>query len=596
MAVRAHLDRVKICLVNEMEGVGPPDAQSGMMLGSDVARRAEGGAATRGAVLVLVDDGPAGSAATGGELRKRYGADYDVRSYRSEEALPALAGIGEPVAIILAGLDLGEMSGVELLARAGALHPTAKRALLAAWNEEGAPARILDAFALGQIDCHLPRPQTAPDEAFHQVVAELLAEWARAHATRPAMVRVVGDPSTPRCHEIRDLLERHDIPFRFLGSDADAGQALLAEVGAHASACPVVVLHDGTVLTDPTNVEAADAMGGSADLGGRTFDLVVVGAGPAGLGAAVYAASEGLRTLVVEREAIGGQAGTSSRIRNYLGFPRGVTGSDLASRAYTQALHFGALFHLMRDVVELRPGSRVHDLTLSDGEVVRARSVVVATGVTYRRVGVPSLERLVGRGVFYSPAVSEAPAMAGRPAFVVGGGNSAGQAAVHLARYASQVTLLVRRSSLAATMSDYLVKEIGATRNITVRFGTVAADGIGDHHLEGLILRDTATGATGRVEAHGLFVLIGGEPRTDWLPAEIERGPGRYVATGPDVTGAREPLGLETSAPGIFAAGDVRHRSVKRVASAAGEGAMVVAMVHEHLSRRSPEPAPRRAR
>ncbi|HEX2046591.1 MAG TPA: FAD-dependent oxidoreductase [Acidimicrobiales bacterium] len=544
------------------------------------------------AVVVLVDDDPQGSATTEGELRKRYGADYDVVSYRSPaEALRALPGLGRPVAVVLAALGMDEMSGVEFLARAGDLHPTAKRALLAGWNDEGARDRILDAFALGQIDCHLARPRAAPDEAFHQVVAELLAEWAKAHAARPAMVRIVGDPSSPRCHQMRDLLERHGIPFHFLASDAEAGQALLTQVGAEASAGPVVVLHDGRVLTDPSNEEAADALGGRADLGDHTFDQVVVGAGPAGLGAAVYAASEGLRTLVVEREAIGGQAGTTSRIRNYLGFPRGVAGSDLASRAYAQALHFGALFHIMREVVELRPGSPFHELTLSDGEVVRARSVVVATGVTYRRLDVESLERLVGRGVFYSPAVSEAPAMAGRPVVVVGGGNSAGQAAVHLARYASQVTVLVRGDALAASMSDYLVKEIAATRNITVRFRTVARSGTGEHHLEGLVLHDTATGASEHVEARGLFVLIGGEPRTDWLPAHIERGQGRYVATGPDVSAGGDRLALETSVPGIFAAGDVRHRSVKRVASAAGEGAMVVAMVHEHLSRPSPESA-----
>ncbi|HEX2117734.1 MAG TPA: FAD-dependent oxidoreductase, partial [Acidimicrobiales bacterium] len=397
------------------------------------------------AAVVLVDDDPARSATIEAELSKRYGDDYDVVVYGAPtEALRALPGLGRPVAVVLATLGLAEMSGAQFLARATDLYPTAKRALLAGWSDAGAQERILDAFALGQIDCHLPPPQSPPDEAFHQVVSELLAEWAKAHAARPAMVRIVGDPSSPRCHQMRDLLQRHSIPFRFLASHADDGQALLAEVGADPSACPVVVLRNGRVLTDPTNTEAADALGGSADLGDGTFDLVVVGAGPAGLGAAVYAASEGLHTLVVEREAIGGQAGTTSRIRNYLGFPRGVTGTDLASRAYEQALHFGARFHIMRDVVELRPGVPWHEMSLSDGQEVRARSVVIATGVTYRRLGVPSLERLVGRGVFYSPAVSEAPAMAGRPVYVVGAGNSAGQAAVHLARYASQVTLVVR--------------------------------------------------------------------------------------------------------------------------------------------------------
>ena len=438
---------------------------------------------------------------------------------------------------------------------------------------------------MGHADCHLMKPTDAPDEAFHQVVTEVLAEWSRTHSARRPRVRVIGERSSPRCHEIRDLLERHSVPFQFVNSDSDEGRAALARAGVAEDSAPVLALDDGRVLIDPTNIEAADSLGGGGELAETEFDLVVVGAGPAGLAAAVYAASEGLRTLVVEREAIGGQAGTTSRIRNYLGFPRGVSGSDLAARAFEQAVSFGTRFYLMREVSTLAPGPVRHRLTLSSDKEVEARAVVVATGVSYRRLGVPSLERLVGRGVFYGPAVSEAQAMEGRRVHVVGGGNSAGQAAVHLARYASEVTLLVRATSLDAGMSDYLAREIRSTHNIAVRFCAHAVRGVGDHHLEGLVVGDLVGGSTVEEPADGLFVLIGGSPRTDWLPDGIRRSPEGYVLTGPDVATGGERLLLETSVPGVFAAGDVRHGSIKRVASAAGEGAMVVAMVHQHLLR-----------
>jgi thioredoxin reductase (NADPH) len=535
---------------------------------------------TRPALLVVDDD-----TATENELRKRYGADYDVLAYRSvAEALAELPRVGAPVAVVLAQLWLPEMTGGELLARIQQLHPTAKRALLASWGDEPARVPILEAFALGHIDCHLPRPGPAPDEGFHQVVGELLAEWSDANAARHALVRVVGDQSAPRCVEMRDLLQRYSIPFAFFGAESAEGRQVLDDAGADASACPVMVLGDGRVLSDPTNLEAADALGGDAHITDDPYDVVVVGAGPAGLAAAVYGASEGLRTLVVEREAIGGQAGTTSRIRNYLGFPRGVSGSDLANRAFEQALHFGAQFHVMRESVRLEVGTPCHGVILSDGQEVKARAVVVATGVTYRRFGVPSVERLVGRGVFYSPAMSEAPAMASQPVFIVGGGNSAGQAAVHLARYASRVTLVARGGSLDAGMSDYLIREIEATRNITVRLEYEVTDALGEHQLEGLVLRSRLDGTTETVTARAMFVLIGGEPRTDWLPAEIERCPRGYVKTGADLSDV-DRMVLETSVQGVFAAGDVRHRSVKRVASAAGEGAMVIALVHERLAR-----------
>jgi thioredoxin reductase (NADPH) len=540
------------------------------------------------AAVVVVDDDPDALAPTEAELRNRYSADYDILAFTDpEEALTAIRALkadGRQMALVLADLWMPTMTGLRFLDLADDVFPTTKRALLVSWQDQTARGPILEAFAMGSIDCHLPKPTRSPDEAFHQVVTEGLAEWSKAHAVRRPLVRVIGDHGAPRCHEMRDLLERYSVPYRFLDASGADGQALLGELGVSGETKPVLALHDGRFLVDPTNQAAADALGGAADLTDRAFDVVVVGAGPAGLAAAVYAASEGLRTLVVEREAIGGQAGTTSRIRNYLGFPRGVTGSDLASRAYEQALHFGAHFHLMRESIRLRPGFPFHEVELSDGAEVSARAVVVATGVTYCRLEVPSLERLVGRGVFYSPSVSEAPAMADQPVFIVGGGNSAGQAAIHLARYAATVTLLIRGTSLVESMSDYLIREIRATANIDVRLRTEAVAGIGDHRLEGLVLRDRTTGTSEHVTAAGLFVLIGGEPRTDWLPPEIERSENGYVLTGPEVPNW-EALALETTVPGVFAAGDVRHGAMKRVASAAGEGAMVVALVHQHLAR-----------
>jgi thioredoxin reductase (NADPH) len=557
----------------------------------------------------VVDDDPGSLALVEGKLVKRYGADYEVQAHASaDDALAALHDLrdrGRPVALLLADLWMPSTTGIRFLASAHAVHPAAKRGLLVERIQMSESKReIVEASALGQIDCPVRKPVGAPDEQFHQMVTELLAEWAKAQGGGGTVVRVIGEQWSARCHELRDLLARYGVPFTFYPSETADGQAVLAEVGADPRSCPVLALDDGRVLLDPTNAEAADALGGNVDEVDGPFDVVVVGAGPAGLASAVYAASEGLRTLVVEREAIGGQAGTTSRIRNYLGFPRGVSGSDLAVRAYEQAWFFGASFRLLRETLELRPGFPYHVLALSDGQEVPARAVVVATGVTYRRLGALSLERLVGRGVFYGPAVTEAPAMSSQPVFVVGGGNSAGQAAVHLAGYASKVTVLVRGSSVADSMSDYLVRQIEATRNIEVRCGTEAVAGVGEHRLEAVAVRDNARGVEETLPASGLFVMIGAEPHAEWLPREIRRCPRGYVVTGADLSGDGDgddgslscaqwpsgPLPLETSIPGVFAAGDVRHRSVKRVASAAGEGAMVVSLVHEHLARPERQP------
>jgi thioredoxin reductase (NADPH) len=355
-----------------------------------------------------------------------------------------------------------------------------------------------------------------------------------------------------------------------------------------------VIVLDSPPLVDPTNAEIAEALGVGGDVVGGDFDAVVIGAGPGGLGAAVYGASEGLRTLVVEREAIGGQAGTSSRIRNFLGFPTGLAGSDLAIRAYEQAWLFGASFIFMREAIELHPGAPRHTVVLSDGSEVSTRTVVLATGVAYRRLEVPGLEALTGAGVFYGAAVSEAPAVKDQDVFVAGGGNSAGQAALHLAKYAHSVTILVRGADLAQSMSDYLLTEISARPNITIRTHVEIVDGAGVGRLERLQLRDKATGRTETVPALALFVLIGAEPRTNWLPPSIERDAWGYVITGRDLLHDgkppsgwpidRPPMLLEASVPGVFAVGDIRHRSTKRVAAAVGEGATCIALVHDYLA------------
>jgi thioredoxin reductase (NADPH) len=370
---------------------------------------------------------------------------------------------------------------------------------------------------------------------------------------------------------------------------------LLQEAGQPDGDRPVVLLHDGRVLVDPSNTELVAAYGVSTELAaGATadFDLIIVGAGPAGLAAAVYASSEGLRTLVVEQESIGGQAGSSSLIRNYLGFPRGVTGAELAQRAYQQAWVFGTSFLLTREATELSPQDGWHVLRTLDGTEVRSRAVVLATGVSYRRIDVPELEGFEGAGVYYGASVSEARALAGADVFVVGGGNSAGQAALHLARYARTVTVLVRGSTLADSMSQYLIDQIGAA-GINVRFNSEVVGGGGDARLEWLALRDRRTNDTRREPAAALFILIGASPRTSWLPAQIERDKWGYILTGPDVVSSHEasrwplerpPLMLETCVPGIFAVGDVRRRSVKRVASAVGEGSVVIQQVHEFLA------------
>ena len=565
-------------------------------------------------VLLVVDDDADALNNVGRQLRGRYGGDYRVVCESSAGAatgaLEACAANGEDVAVVLSDLWMPGTTGTEFLTGAHLLHPTAKRALLVAREDTTVREPILRAMALGRIDYYVTKPSPiSPDERFHRVIAEFLDEWAGANRPGFVAVRIVGDPGTPRSHEMRDRWSRSGVPFEFHPADSEAGQELLARWGKASAGLPVVGLFDRQVLVDPSNDEVVAAFAENIPFGvnmepeERSFDLVVVGAGPAGLAAAVGGASEGLGTLVVDGEAMGGQAGASSLIRNYLGFPRGIDGAELAARAYQQAWLFGASFQFQRRATGLRRqpargGPEGLVLTLSDGTELASRAVVVATGASYRRLGVPALEALSGAGVFYGAVATEARALEGEEVYVVGGGNSAGQAAVYLSRYAERVTLLVRGGSLAAGLSDYLAGQIGAAENVEVRLGTRITGGGGAGRLEHLVLEDSESGLAQTVPAAALFVLIGATPRTDWLPREVGRDERGFVLTDGDLARGepppggppsgwpieRPPLPLETGMPGVFAAGDARHRSMKRVAPAVGEGSVAINSVREYLN------------
>jgi thioredoxin reductase (NADPH) len=552
--------------------------------------------------LLAVDDDAHTLARIERELSDRYGKGYRVVCKASAEAgiveLERCKAGGEDVALVLADQWMAEMSGPEFLERARLIFPTAKRALLIAWRAWGdrrSAEAILRSMTLGGIDSYLIKPWWEyPDENFHRTITQFLYAWARSHRSGAAEIRVIGERSSPRSYEVKDLLQRNGAFHAFYPADSEEGQALLAGSRQTSSRLPVVIMLDGQILVDPSNAEIAQAFGVSTSPERRSFDLVVVGGGPAGLAATVYGASEGLSTLAAEREAVGGQAGSSSLIRNYLGFPWGVSGSELAQQAYLQAWVFGATVSFMIEATGLRRAGDGLWVDLSDDTRVKSKAVVIATGASYRRLGVPSLETLVGAGVFYGAAVTEAQAMEGQDVYVVGGANSAGQAAMHLSKYASQVTLLVRGESLTASMSDYLIKEIEATPNIGIRLNTRVVDGGGEGRLEHLIIEGSTPSDTETVPAAALFVLIGAEPHTGWLPKEVLRDERGFVLTGQDLRHdglpphgrfpKRAPMPLETSVPGVFAVGDVRHGSVKRVASAVGEGSVAVQMVHRHLA------------
>ena len=545
------------------------------------------------------------------ELSKRYGADYLIVACDEPAALGSritdLRMAGTSVALVIGGAGEADPDGIDVLAQVRAIDPTVVLVAAVRWGEWDTARPVFEAITVGKIDHWVLRPVQRPDEEFHQSITQFLAEWNTERGSSFEAVQIIGEHWSARSQELRDTFSRNGIPIGFYDAGSDRGRQLLREFRRETAELPVVVLRfSGTrsALANPSNLEIAEAFGLMTPIpADEVFDVAVVGAGPAGLAAAVNASSEGLRTVVVEQEAIGGQAGTSSMIRNYPGFAQGVSGARLAFSAYQQAWSFGTTFVFMRQPVSLTRQDGRYQLTLSDGAALTSRTVIIATGATYRRLGIPALEDLQGRGVFYGAGVSEAPAMRGRRVFIVGGGNSAGQAAIHLAKWAGQVTMLVRARSLADSMSSYLVREIDAAPNVDVEYGVQVAGGTGTDHLQSLVLEDLLSRARRTVPADGLFVLIGSQPQTGWLDEGLARDGWGFILTGPDLlTGMdepadqggpaspgrrwhadRPPLPHETSLAGVFAAGDVRRGSVKRVASAVGEGTVTIPMVHRYL-------------
>ena len=540
-------------------------------------------------IVVVADDGRVlDRLAT--DLARRFGGHYRILAEGSPAgalaALERLARGAEPVALVVAARRMEGLDGLALLARAQELHPSAKRVLLEHRGEWTSGEPVVRAMTLGQVDYVLFRPWLPLEQFLYLPVSEFLAAWEKSQGSTEA-IQIVGRHWAARSHELRDTLARIGIPFGFYSDDSPDGRRLLDQAGEDGSHLPVVLFRSGLVLVDPTHAELTAALGMRTSPAPGGCDILIVGAGPAGLAAAVYAASEGFTAQVLEPAVPGGQAGTSSHIRNYLGFPYGLSGDELAQRAVQQAWLFGAEFILAQAATGLRASGDDRLVRLSDGSEIATRAVILATGVAWRRLGVPALEALNGAGVFYGAAGGEARAMRGEDVFVIGAGNSAGQAAVHLSAYAASVTIVTIDERLGEFMSDYLVQKVEATPNIAVVLHTEVVDGHGHGRLEGLTLRDRHTGATRTVPASAMFVLIGAEPRTDWLDGVVERDERGYVLTGHDLDRwplARPPLPLETSLPGVFAAGDVRYRSIKRVAPAAGEGSIAVQLVHQYLA------------
>jgi thioredoxin reductase len=553
------------------------------------------------AAIIIVCREPSAREILHRELSRRYGADYQILACgRPAELAPwmrDLLAAGLPVALVIGGVGGQDPGGIEVLSAIRSVDPTALRVAAVGWGDWESVRSVFDAVTVGTVDHWVWRPVQAPDEEFHRSVAEFLREWASQRGGGFEPVQVIGERWSARSQELRDLFARHRVPAGFYDAASERGRQMLGDLGLQPTDLPAVALRFGAgrpVLVNPSNAEIADAFGVMTPIPpGEVFDLAVVGAGPAGLAAAVGASSEGLRTVVLEHEAVGGQAGTSSMIRNYPGFSQGISGARLAQESWRQAWAFGTTFLYMRQAQSLTGQDGHYRLALSDGRVLTARTVIIATGAAYQRLGIPALEDLQGRGVFYGAAASEAPAMRGQTVFVAGSGNSAGQAALHLAKWAGKVTVLVRTPSLASTMSDYLIRQIGAAPNIDVCYRVQVAGGIGTGtgHLQSLVLADTASGARRSVPADALFVLIGSQPRTQWLGDSIARDRRGFILTGPDLPAGtrwppgRPPLPLETSLPGVFAAGDVRRGSVNRVASAVGEGAAAIPLVHRYLAR-----------
>ncbi|MER7953633.1 FAD-dependent oxidoreductase [Streptomyces sp. NPDC096030] len=554
---------------------------------------AQAGDASR-TVILTVDDDPGVSRAIARDLRRRYGGGYRiVRAESGASALDALRELklrGDLVAVILADYRMPQMNGIEFLEQALGVYPGARRVLLTAYADTNA---AIDAINVVDLDHYLLKPWDPPEEKLYPVLDDLLTAWRSSDYRPVPETKMVGHRWSAHSSRVREFLARNQVPYRWYASDEPEGQRLLEAAGTDGHRLPLVLTPDGSVLIEPDAPELAAHVGLATTPAAEFYDLVVIGGGPAGLGAAVYGASEGLRTVLVERSATGGQAGQSSRIENYLGFPDGVSGAQLTDRARRQATRFGAEILTAREVTGLEVGGAARVVRFSDGSEVAAHSVILATGVSYRQLRAPGCDDLTGRGVYYGSSLTEASSCEGQDVYIVGGANSAGQAAVFLSRGAKSVTLLVRGESLAASMSYYLIQQIEEAPNITVRPRTVVEEAHGEDHLERLTLRDAVSGAVEVVDAQWMFVFIGAAPLTDWLGGTVLRDEHGFILAGPDLTPDGRPPGeweldrppyhLETSVPGVFVAGDARAQSAKRVASAVGEGAMAVMLVHRYL-------------
>jgi len=546
--------------------------------------------AERRPAIAVVDDEPAVLAAVARDLRRGFGDRYRIlRAGSGPEALDLLREVrarGEQVAMLIADQRMPGMAGTDYLVEARTIFPDAKRALLTAYADtEAAIAAINDV----SLDYYLLKPWDPPEEELFPVVEDLLTSWENDAPVDSGGLRVLGHRFSKESHELRDFLARNRVPARWIDVERDGeARELLKVLGIDGDRLPVVLDDDGSVLERPTPLELAERLNVSAQPTEDHYDLVIVGGGPAGLAAAVYGASEGLRTIMVERDAPGGQAGQSSRIENYLGFPAGLSGSDLAQRAFSQARRLGAEFIGVQDAVALRPEGAGRFVQLSGGNTLSSNCVLVASGVSYRKLDLPGFDELSGAGIYYGAAPVEARSCSDQHVVVIGGANSAGQAALYLSNHATQVTMLVRGPSLQASMSHYLVERLEQLDNVDVRTRTQAVAAEGDGHLRALRVRGP-DGDEAEVGADACFVFIGASPRTDWLSGVVARDERGFILAGPDVPAdgwplPRDPYVLETSVPGVFVAGDVRARSVKRVASAVGEGSMAVSLIHQYLA------------
>ncbi len=547
-------------------------------------------------VILTVDDDPEVLRAVERDLRREYGKDFRVlRAESGQAALDALRQLmlrNEPVALLLADQRMPGLTGVEFLEQARELFPDAKRALLTAYADTDAAIRAINSL---HIDYYLLKPWDPPDEKLYPVVRDMLDDWLAHYRPPFEGLRVVSHRWSPQAHEIKDFLARNQVPYQWLDIEANPdAERLLTQLNVPLTDLPLVIFADGSTLSRPSNAQVAEKIGLMKRVSMPFYDLIIVGAGPAGLAAAVYGASEGLSTLLIERSAPGGQAGMSSRIENYLGFPQGVSGGELARRAVIQAERLGAEILRPQEVVRLRTQSTYHLLTLADGTELSCHALIIASGVNYRKLDVPGIDQLTGAGVYYGAAITEAIACRNSDVYVVGAGNSAGQAAVYLAKFANHVGILCRGASLGATMSQYLIDQIRDTANIILRTCTSVAAVQGESNLQSITVRDANTGAEEALPASALFIFIGAVPHTDWCADVVQRDGYGFILSGPDLIKdgkrpkgwllERDPYWLETSVPGIFVAGDVRQQSIKRVASAVGEGAMAVSFIHKYLA------------